>query len=104
MASFNGLAEVVSILPHIPVPVSKGLKNAFAAHDASHTLRTLRSLYAAPEAHDGGSERAQKRRKLDNGNASITSPVLFEEEKSIVLSKVSLELVSSRATLDRFLS
>jgi hypothetical protein len=104
MASFQGTAEVVSTLPHIPVPVSQRLQDAFVAQDVSDNLRIIHSLFAALDTHNDGRARAQKRRKLDNGNASVTQSLNFEEDKSIVLARVSLALVSSRDTFHRQLS
>lgn len=52
-------------------------------------------LYSAPSpAAVGGEERAQKRRKLDDGNSiGVQSLENFDENKSVVLANVSLELV-----------
>jgi hypothetical protein len=104
MASFQGTTEVVSALPHIPVPIFQRLQVASVAQDVSDNLRIIHSLFAAPDTHNDGRARAQKRRKLDNGNVSVTQSLKFEEDKSIILARVSLDLVSSRATLHRRLS
>jgi hypothetical protein len=64
-----------------------------------HSLPTIFDLFegnglAASETAPG--ERAQKRRKVDTGReVGIHSASHFEEDKSVVLGKVTLDLVRS---------
>jgi hypothetical protein len=66
------------------------------AQDVSSTLRSIRGLFAAPKTNEA-LHRAHKRRKVDHHGEVAEWPADIEEEKSIVLAKVSLELVSARA-------
>lgn len=60
-------------------------------------LFTLLDLFATKTpaaAVDGSGERAQKRRKVDNGGSvGLYSAEAFDEDKSVVLTNVSLDLV-----------
>lgn len=94
MASLQGDADVLSANTYVPVPASRnGPRVSLAAQDAPSNLRAIHSLFAAPTTRDG-EERTQKRRKLDDGGSATVPRVGFDESKSIVLEKVSLDMVS----------
>ncbi|CAO2649018.1 Nn.00g099670.m01.CDS01 [Neocucurbitaria sp. VM-36] len=92
MASHQGRAEVLSINTYHPAPAPRnGPQISLAAQDALSNLRAVHSLFAAPNA-PVEEERAQKRRKLENGNVAPMQQADFDENKSIVLGKISLNL------------
>ncbi|KAJ4370401.1 hypothetical protein N0V83_004919 [Neocucurbitaria cava] len=92
MASLQGRADALSANTYVPVPASRnGPRLSLAAQDAPSYLRAIHSLFAAPTARDG-EERTQKRRKLDDGSSAPVTRADFDESKSIVLEKVSLDL------------
>ena len=103
MASLQGRAEVLSVNTYHPAPAPRnGPQISLAAQDASSNLRAVHSLFAAPNA-PVEEERAQKRRKLDNGNVASIQQAGFDENRSIVLGKISLDLVSLHLKHQRFL-
>ena len=105
MVSLQGHAEVLSATAYDPTPVPRNRsKTSLAPQDASSSLRSIHSLFAVPDAHDGGDERAQKRRKVENGDAVAVQQADFDEDKSIVLAKVSLDLVCIQASHGDFLT
>ncbi|KAF1845963.1 ATP-dependent DNA helicase [Cucurbitaria berberidis CBS 394.84] len=93
MPPIQGCAEVLSATAHCPAPTPRnGPRISLVAQDVSSNLDTIHRLCAAPDACDGGEKRAQKRRKVENGSAVAVQQTDFDENKSIVLAKVSLDL------------
>lgn len=101
MASLQGRADVLSAKSLSPLTVSRvsaatGSKFPLAAQDSSSNLCAIRGLFttadASVEVPEEG-EKGKKRRKLENGSATIAEPADIDETKSIVLAKVSLDLV-----------
>jgi E3 ubiquitin-protein ligase SHPRH len=95
-SSFEGCADVLSISQHTAVPLNRDISDSsLDAQDASSNLSNLRSLFAAHSEDGEPAQRAQKRRKVDNDNAVSIQARDMEEERSIVLARVCLELVSA---------
>ncbi|KAL6706907.1 hypothetical protein ACN47E_005050 [Coniothyrium glycines] len=101
MTSFHGFAASLVIAAHTSAPVPRRAPYTLpAAQDASRALDAIHALFAAPDAHDGGEERAKKRRKLDDGNALSLHSSYAEEGKSIVLAKISLDIALPTSETD----
>jgi hypothetical protein len=91
MASLQVRADVSSAEPCPNVQNSNG--PALAQGASSNSLRTIKSLFAVPDT-PRGPEPARKRRKVENGHAVSVQPHSgFQEKESIILAKVSVELV-----------
>lgn len=99
MSQYEGSVDVLSAI-HIPVAsTSRELSDVpLDNQDASNNLRSIHSLFAAPNTNDAAQYRAHKRRKFDHHNEVAVLPAEAEEENSIVLAKVALGLVSTCAT------
>jgi hypothetical protein len=101
MACFEGQADVLSIAPHTLTLAKRGSPLPLAAQDAADTLDAVRGLFAAPE---DASLRPAKRRKLNKDNAAVAQSAAIDERESLLLAKVSLELVGGCAALTRALA
>jgi hypothetical protein len=99
MVCLEGPADVLSIALHTPALAKKDAPPSLAAHDAASTLDAVRGLFAAPDAPEEACHRSRKRRKLDNGHDAALHPTELDEYKSILLAKVSLDLVGGGAAL-----
>jgi hypothetical protein len=98
MALCEGSVHVLSLTDIIAAtPHHSPSDGPPAAQDASSSLRSIRGLFAALETNEAP-PRAHKRRKVAHHEEVAERPADTEEEKSIVLAKVSLELVSACAT------
>jgi hypothetical protein len=88
MASLQVRADVLSAEP---CPNAQNSNSTTLAQGASSSsLGAIQSLFDTPR----GPEPARKRRRVENGHAISVQPQSgFEENESIVLAKVSLELV-----------
>lgn len=65
------------------------------AQDTSSSIRTIQELFVVPNTPQGQPEPARKRRKVGNGDAApVQTQEEFQEKDSIILAKVSVELVS----------
>jgi hypothetical protein len=78
------------------------------ANDALGNLRSIQGLFAAPVVHDEAQRRAHKRRKVDDDRAvpvqnadADADADAGQDEQSIILANISLELVSLRVPLQR---
>jgi E3 ubiquitin-protein ligase SHPRH len=67
---------------------------SLAAQDSPSSIRAMHTLFSvpAPPAQDG--EHAKKRRKTDNGSAVRMQQTDFDADASVVLARISLDLVS----------
>ncbi|KAF2133985.1 hypothetical protein P153DRAFT_427863 [Dothidotthia symphoricarpi CBS 119687] len=105
MASFQGCATVLSANIHTPKSPPRTFggdpKVSLAAQDASKNLDSIQRLFVASDARDDGELRGEKRRKLDNGDAIPVNQVEFEDNKSVVLAKVSFDLDFGTASQDQ---
>jgi hypothetical protein len=97
MAPFQGEAVVFNAEPYF-TPKSKSTKSK-VSHDSqelSSFMGALRDL--APDAPREG-QPSLKRRKIEHGKAVNVYPQAdFDEKSSIVLAKVSIELVGVHST------
>ncbi|KAF2831923.1 hypothetical protein CC86DRAFT_312500 [Ophiobolus disseminans] len=92
MSSFEGCAEVLSVNEHVAAPLQRASTDlALDAQDASSNIRNLHSLFAAATQNHEAAQPAQKRRKVEIGNA-VSIPSTLEHKSSIVLAQVSLQL------------
>jgi E3 ubiquitin-protein ligase SHPRH len=95
MPLFQGRVQVLSANSNNTGSIRRDFSGlALDAQDASSNLRGFRSLFAAPDVHDHA-QGTPKRRKLDSGNAVPVQSVDLDEQKSIVLADVSLDLVTA---------
>ncbi|KAF2630828.1 hypothetical protein BU25DRAFT_334389 [Macroventuria anomochaeta] len=60
--------------------------------DVVQSIVTLHALFAAAHSPYHCEERPQKRRKIDPNNHYDTQPAYFQEDRSVVLAKVSINL------------
>jgi hypothetical protein len=96
MSQFEGRVDVLSA--HQLTSESLGHKFSEVSLDALDVLSNLRSiqgLFAASGVHDEGKQRAPKRRKVDHDCAASVPAANLEEDKSIVLLQIALDLVSN---------
>jgi hypothetical protein len=94
MFSFEGCVEVLGVSEHTAAPSSRATSAlSLDALDPSSNLRNLGRLFAAPATDDGSQQPAKKRRKVSAKDALPVQVERPEEAESIVLAKVSVELV-----------
>jgi E3 ubiquitin-protein ligase SHPRH len=100
MASFQGSAIAVSATPFRQLktkPTGLGRPPVpLATQDGESFIRAMHDLFAAPDAHGDG-ERSPKRRKTGPGSRAVhVHPQAdFDEKSSVVLAKVSIDLVGT---------
>lgn len=100
MAYFNVEAEVVGLVSQaisdssgassngVPVPTS------LKPQDAARSLETLHALFNTADAPNNDyDERPHKRRKIDAKTNNDNQPAHFPEDRSVVLAKISINLV-----------
>lgn len=96
MASLHGCARILSAHHYTSNPPVRtnqgGPPISLEVQDASYNLQSIQRLFAAPNAHDEGEQRGKKRRKLDDGDRLMMQLTKCEEDKSVVLVRVSLDL------------
>jgi hypothetical protein len=98
MSLCEGSVDVLSVTNVTAVSSNQSLSDeTLDIEHVSSKLRSIHSLFAAPNTNEA-QHRAHKRRKVDHHDEVAEWPADIEEEKSIVLAKVSLELVSACAT------
>lgn len=95
MFSFEGCAEVLVVNEHTVAPSIRAPSVlSLDVQDTSSNLRNLGRLFAAPVTDDGTQQPTKKRRKVSRPKDALPVQVeRAEEAESIVLAKVSLELV-----------
>jgi E3 ubiquitin-protein ligase SHPRH len=99
MASIQGRGSIQSVTPFL-LPKSKSTiaekpTYKWPSQDTSDTIDAIRGLFAAPDDAHGEGERSLKRRKTGHDTAAHVHPQAeFDEKSSIVLAKVSIDLVS----------
>jgi hypothetical protein len=96
MSLFKGRVNVLSA--HKPSTASldqKLSKVSLDALDVSSNLRNVQGMFAASSDHDEGQQRAQKRRKIDHESIAPVLAIHAEEDRSILLAQVALDLVSN---------
>ncbi|KAH7402054.1 SNF2 family N-terminal domain-containing protein [Phaeosphaeria sp. MPI-PUGE-AT-0046c] len=92
MPLFQGRVQVLSANSNNTGSIRRDLSGlSLDAQDASSNLRGFRGLFAAHDVHDQA-QGAHKRRKLDSGNDVPVQCAGLDEQNSIVLAGVSLEL------------
>lgn len=69
-------------------------EDGFVTQDATNNFRVMDDLLATINVDGEQQQRAPKRRKIDTRTAGRLDPEIFNEEKSAVLAKVVLDLVS----------
>lgn len=96
MSSFQGSARVLSASPYVLVNArKKGEKLSSPAPDALSCIRTIHSLFPISESRRD-EEPPAKRRKLGHDDAAPEKPPQdFSDKKSVVLVKISLDLVGT---------
>ena len=67
--------------------------------DAVQNLETIHALFAAAHGPYHCDERPQKRRKINANSDYDTQPAYFQEDRSVVLAKVSINLVGPHIVL-----
>ncbi|KAH8726307.1 SNF2 family N-terminal domain-containing protein [Phaeosphaeriaceae sp. PMI808] len=94
MSLFGGSANVLSARQHTVGPSSRGASNSplDEAEDALSNLRSIHGLFAASDNYDTVEHRAHKRRKVDDYSSTSIQMVNLEQDQSIVLANISLEL------------
>lgn len=104
MMSFMGCADVLTVTNYSAAPFNRSASNIpLDAQDASSNLRNLHGLFAAPTEHGGIAQRAQKRRKVESNTATSVSSDALRQESSILLAKITLELVGGHPITPRWL-
>jgi len=100
MFSSQGGVEVASASPYAFTTTKTAEElSSPPAQDASGCLDTINTLFAAPAARKE-QEPSAKRRKVGDGNFSLPSrPATFDQKKSVVLARISLDLVSMQPSL-----
>lgn len=99
MACFNVDAEVLALrsqaINEVPGANPKGTSfpTPPKSQDAIQSLETLHALFAAVGTPRHGEERLQKRRKIEAKSDYDTQPAHVQEDRSVVLAKVSINLV-----------
>lgn len=100
MASFQGHAEVLSAKPYFSSPAPRhGQEVLLVPQDDSSNVQAIQGLFAIPDACDGSEARPQKRRKVEHRNAVVAHQPEFDDSKSIILAKISLDLVAAHVNL-----
>ena len=95
MVSLHGSADVLSANP--PLLNKSGPAGALIslyAQDASSCISTVRGLLAVPDTSREEGPSAKRRKVGGGGAVPIQSQAKFDETRSIVLAKVSIDLVS----------
>lgn len=93
MANFQESANVLKAVSHTDAPAPrKRPQEVLAAQDASQTRDAIHTVFAALDSPDDG-DRDKKRRKTANGSAVSVQAAEIQQRKSVVLAKISLNLV-----------
>ncbi len=94
MAPLFACAEILSAIPHTPPPSNQeNIKKTPCLQSATSIQEVLETLCTSSDIQNEEEEPAQKRRRLDNGNVIASEQKHFDESKSIVLTKMLLDLV-----------
>lgn len=99
MACFQIDAELLACRLHghydLPAGSSRGALLAAPPEpqDAVHILETLHAIFAAAGAQEHSEERPQKRRKKGADDSINIHSASFQNNQSVVLAKVSINLV-----------
>ena len=95
MVSLHGSADVLSAsFPSLNRSGPTGTLISLHAQDAPSCISTVRGLLAAPDASREEGPSAKRRKVGGRGAVHVPSQAKFDEKKSIVLAKVSIDLVS----------
>lgn len=78
----TGASSRTASLSALPIP-----------QDADPNLETLHALFATTDTCDYDEERPQKRYKIDPSSATSKNPAYLQDNQSVVLAKVSINLV-----------
>jgi hypothetical protein len=107
MSLLEGRVNILSASSSASAPINRTSSDLpVDANDALGNLRSIQGLFAAPVVHDEAQRRAHKRRKVDDDRAvpvqnADADADAGEDEQSIILANISLELVSLRVPLQR---
>lgn len=94
MASFQGSADIWSANLYAPAIVQgPGEKPSPAVQDESSCIRTIRSLFPVSGACRDGEPPAKRRKVGDSNAVPAPAAVEFNDRESVVLVKISLDLV-----------
>lgn len=100
MACFQGRAHISKVGLRTPSPaLCANTCESQTSQGASQILDAISILLAAPVAHHEGGDRAPKRRKNDDGASVAVLHTQDGPSESVVLARISVDLVSTLLVL-----